>query len=49
MRYKSARQFYTNIEALSPIAAFNLEIEEHNYMHAYAIFKNMRVFNIFIA
>ncbi|AUH72755.1 hypothetical protein [Legionella sainthelensi] len=47
MRYKSARQFYTNIEALSPIAAFNLEIEEHNYMHAYAIFKKHACFQHF--
>ncbi|KTD53836.1 hypothetical protein Lsan_3500 [Legionella santicrucis] len=39
MHYKSAKQFYTNIEVLSPITAFNLEIEEHNYMQAYDIFK----------
>lgn len=39
MRYKNAQQFCTNIEVLSPVAAFHLEIEEHNYMQAYDIFK----------
>ncbi len=36
--YNSAKKYVTHIEELSPLAAFNLEIQENNYSKAYDIF-----------
>lgn len=46
-QYLLAKQFYSNIEEISPNAAFHIEIQEQHYDKAYDVFKKQKSSDLF--